>query len=267
MALNGVSSERYKMILIDRFFKAALYLLLCILTISGGLKNASAQSKDIKISVSFRPKINKKINIKNFKLRHPIKIAKKEITNHLVSLKYKETSLGNREEHVFFANEISKLAPILLKAFSKVGPEKVIHIEIKNTTGVTKADIFSFKNYISWRFESIHGETFFQKNNARMYKIFAWELVPQKGQLYYKSSENQRLHKNWLVAKLKLPVSKTSHLENKDLPGLSGKDNSDNKLDRELERKLKHLKRLYQQGLIEEEEYKIQQKRLFEKLF
>lgn len=253
--------------LIRRYLIAMMFLPFLLLVTFGIAKSAVSQEHGIKISLSYKSKLHGNFDVKKFKLNHPIKISHQGIINHLVSLKYKETSLGNREEHVFFANEISKLAPILLKAFSKVGPEKVIHIEIKNTTGVTKADIFSFKNYISWRFESIHGETFFQKNNARMYKIFAWELVPQKGQLYYKSRENQRLHKNWLVAKLKLPVSKTSHLENKDLPGLSGKDNSDNKLDRELERKLKHLKRLYQQGLIEEEEYKIQQKRLFEKLF
>ena len=68
---------------------------------------------------------------------------------------------------------------------------------------------YCFKKYLNWRFDSIHGETFFQKNNCRMFKIFAWELTPQKGQLYYKSSKNKRLHKNWLVAKLNLPVSKT----------------------------------------------------------
>ena len=253
--------------MIDRFFKATLCLLLCILVISGGFKNVSAQSKDIKIRVSFRSQLHEKINIKNFKLNHPIKISKKEIINHLVSLRYKETSLGNKEENVFFPNEIRKLAPILIKAFAKVSPSKVIHVELKNTTGITESDIFSFKNYISWRFDSIQGETFFQKNNARMYKIFAWELTPQKGQLYYKSSENQRLHKNWLVSKLKLPISKTKNLANKDLLHLLENDNSGKKIDRELERKLKHLKHLYQQGLIEEEEYKTQQKRLFEKLF
>ena len=43
--------------------------------------------------------------------------------------------------------------------------------------------------------------------------------------------------------------------------------NSDKKMNQELERKLRHLKHLYDQELIEEEEYKVQQKNLFEKLF
>ena len=114
----------------------------------------------------------------------------------------------NGEEN--FTDEIKKLVPILVKAFAGVDSRKVIHIELKGKTGTTVGDAFSFKNYLSWRFESIHGETFFQKNNARGWSIFAWKLMPQKGQLYYKSSENKRIHKNWLVTKLNVIASKNS---------------------------------------------------------
>ena len=43
--------------------------------------------------------------------------------------------------------------------------------------------------------------------------------------------------------------------------------NSGKQMNPDLEVKLRQLKHLYEQGLIEEEEYKIQQKNLFEKLF
>ena len=256
-----------KMVLVNRFLKPILYLLFCILAVSGGLENASAETKNIKVRVSFRPQLHKKLNVKKFKLNHPIKTSKREIINHLVSLRYKETSFDKKGVSVFFADEVRKLAPILVKAFARVDPRKIIHIELKSKTGTTEADIFSFKKYLNWRFESIHGETFFQKNNARIYKIFAWELIPQKGQLYYKSSKNKRLHKNWLVAKLNLPVSQTKDSADGDLSDLLESGDSKNKLNQELERKLKHLKRLYEEGLIEEEEYKAQQNKLFEKLF
>ena len=256
-----------KMVLINQFFKPTLYLLCFILVISGGLENASAETKNIKVRVSFRPQLNEKLNVKKFKLNHPIKISKREIINHLVSLRYKETSLGKKEVNVFFADEVRKLAPILVKAFAALSHRKIIHVELKSKKGATEADIFSFKKYLNWRFDSIHGETFFQKNNGRMFKIFAWELTPQKGQLYYKSSKNKRLHKNWLVAKLNLPVSQTKDSADEDLSGLLESGDSKNKLNQELERKLKHLKRLYEEGLIEEEEYKAQQNKLFEKLF
>ena len=255
------------MVLINRFFKPTLYLLCCILAVSGGLENANAETKNIKVRVSFRPQLNEKLNVKKFKLNHPIKISKREIINHLVSLRYKETSFVNKGESVFFADEVRKLAPILVKAFAALSHRKIIHVELKSKQGTTEADIFSFKKYLNWRFDSIHGETFFQKNNGRMFKIFSWELIPQKGQLYYKSSKNKRLHKNWLVAKLNLPVSQTKDRADGDLSDLLQSGNSETKLNRELERKLKHLKRLYEKGLIEEEEYKAQQKKIFDKLF
>ena len=256
-----------KMVLINRFFKPTLYLLCFILVISGGLENASAETKNIKVRVSFRPQLNEKLNVKKFKLNHPIKISKKEIINHLVSLRYKETSLGKKEVNVFFADEVRKLAPILVKAFAALSHRKIIHVELKSKKGATEADIFSFKKYLNWRFDSIHGETFFQKNNGRMFKIFAWELIPQKGQLYYKSSKNKRLHKNWLVAKLNLPVYQTKDRADGDLSDLLESGDSRTESNQKLERKLKHLKRLYEEGLIEEEEYKAQQNKLFEKLF
>jgi len=175
--------------------------------------------------------------------------------------------MGNKGESVFFADEIMKLATILLRAFAKVDSRKIIHVELKSKSGTTEADIFSFKNYINWRFDTIHGETFFQKNNSRMFKIFAWELIPQKGQLYYKSSTNKRLHKNWLVAKLNLPVSKKKDRALSELSDLLEGGDSETELNQELEKKLKHLKRLYEEGLIEEDEYKAQQNKIFEKLF
>ena len=253
--------------LVKRIFKQVLYLLFFTLPVFGGLEHASAETKNIKVRVSFRPQLHNKLNVKKFKLNHPIKISKKEIINHLVSLRYKETSMGNKGQSVFFANEVRKLALILVKAFAKVDSKKIIHVELKSKAGATQADIFSFKNYINWRFDSIHGETFFQKNNARMYKVFAWELIPQKGQLYYKSTKNKRLHKNWLVAKLSLPVSKKKDKALSGLSDLLEHGDSETESNRELENKLKRLKRLYKQELIDEEEYKVQQKQLFEKLF
>ena len=89
------------MVLINQFFKPTLYLLFCILAVSGVLENASAETKNIKVRVSFRPQLNEKLNVKKFKLNHPIKISKREIVNHLVSLRYKETSIGNKGERVF----------------------------------------------------------------------------------------------------------------------------------------------------------------------
>ena len=252
---------------IYRLFKPLLIVVLYFLAVSVGIESVSAETKNIKVNISYKPKVYEQLNVKKFKLNHPIKISKREIINHLVSLRYKGSSFGNKEMGVFSPDEIKKLVPILIKAFAGVDSRKVIHIELKGKTGTTVGDAFSFKNYLSWRFESIHGETFFQKNNARGWSIFAWKLMPQKGQLYYKSSENKRIHKNWLVTKLYLPVSKAKEGEINEWTNIFEGDDSGKKMNQKLERKLRHLKRLYDQGLIEEEEYKVQQKKLFEKLF
>ena len=177
--------------------------------------------------------------------------------------------MGTSEVSVFSPNEVKKLAPILVKAFAVSPSRKIIHVDLKSKTGTTVVDIFSFKNYLNWRFDSIQGETFFQKNNTRAWSIFAWKLMPQKGQLYFKSGADRgrRLNKNWIIAKLHLPVSDKKDEKNRGASDLSKKSNSSNKLNQELDRKLKYLKHLYEEGLIEEEEYKVQQNKLFERLF
>ena len=257
------------MVLMYRSLKPTVYLLFFILAISGGVEIVDAQVKNIKVRLSYKSKLDGNFNVKKFKLNHPLKISQKEIINHLVSLKYKGTSMGSKEKRVFSPTEIKKLAPILVKAFAGVPSRKIIHVDLKSKTGTTVVDIFSFKNYLNWRFDSIQGETYFQKNNARVWSIFSWELMRQKGQRYFKSGADQgrRLNKNWVVAKLHLPVLDKKDEKKKGPSDLSKKSNSSNKLNLELEKKLKHLKRLYEEGLIEEEEYKVQQNKLFERLF
>ncbi|MBT7272314.1 MAG: hypothetical protein HN885_04880 [Nitrospina sp.] len=75
------------------------------------------------------------------------------------------------------------------------------------------------------------------------------------------------LHKNWMVAKLQLPVAETKEGESMESSDFIESGNSGKQMNPALEVKLRQLKHLYEQGLIEEEEYKIQQKNLFEKLF
>ena len=60
----------------------------------------------------------------------------------MVALRSKGTFLGNKEEPVFSVSEIQTLAPILFKAFERVGPEKTIWIQLKSVGGITSGDIF-----------------------------------------------------------------------------------------------------------------------------
>ncbi|MBT4374682.1 MAG: hypothetical protein HOD16_03230 [Nitrospina sp.] len=226
-----------------------------------------AGSKKSKVKITLRSQFHENSNLTHLKLNHPIKISQAEIINHMVSLRFKGTFLGNKEEPVFAVSEIQTLAPILFKAFGRVDPEKVIRIQLKSVGGITSGDIFSFKKYLNWRFDSIRGETFLQKNNVRGWNIFSWEMMPKKGQRYFKSGADKRIQKNWIISKLKLPISDRENMDNQRSIDTLQKEPSGNNINPKLEEKLEHLKYLYDKQLINEEEYKNQQKKIFDELF
>jgi len=226
-----------------------------------------AGSKKSKVKITFRSQFYESSNLTNLKLNHPIKISQAEIINHMVSLKFKGTFIGNKEEPVFSVSEIQTLAPILFKAFRGVSPEKIIRIQLKSLGGITSGDIFSFKKYLNWRFDSIRGETFLQENNVRGWNIFSWEMMPDNGQLYFKSGIDKRIQKNWIISKLKLPISGQGNMDNRRSFDTQQKEPSENNINPKLEEKLEHLKYLYDKQLINKEEYKNQQKNIFDELF
>jgi hypothetical protein len=185
----------------------------------------------------------------------------------MVALRSKGTFLGNKEEPIFSVPEVQSLAPVLFKAFGSVGPEKIIRIQLKSVGGITSGDIFSFKKYLNWRFDSIRGETFLQKNNVRGWNIFSWEMMPNKGQRFFKTGTDKRIQKNWVISKLKLPLSDRKNMDNQRSVDTLQKEPSGNNINPKLEEKLEHLKYLYDKQLINEEEYKTQQKKIFDELF
>ena len=245
-----------KVVVVFIFFSPAFF----------GVVEGAGSKKSI-IKITFRSQFYENSNLTHLKLNHPIKISRAEIINHMVSLKSKGTFIGNKEEPVFSVSEIQTLAPILFKAFGGVSPEKIIRIQLKSVGGITSGDIFSFKKYLNWRFDSIRGETFLQKNNVRGWNIFSWEMMPKNGQLYFKSGTDKRIQKNWIISKLKLPISGQGNMDNRRSVDTLQKEPSENNINPKLEEKLEHLKYLYDKELINEEEYKNQQKKIFDELF
>ena len=253
------------MVLNAKFLKVVVIFIFLGFTIFGIAEGAGPKKNKVKIT--FRPQFYENSNLTHLKLNHPIKISQAEIINHMVSLRSKGTFLGNKEEPVFSVSEVQSLAPILFKAFGWVGPANVIRIQLKSVGGITSGDIFSYKKYLNWRFDSIRGETFLQKNNVRGWNIFSWEMMPKNGQLYFKSGTDKRIQKNWIISKLKLPISGQGNMDNRRSFDTLQKEPSENNINPKLEEKLEHLKYLYDKQLINEEEYKNQQKKIFDELF
>ncbi len=253
---------------IRRYLIVMMFLLFCVLFVFGVAESSDLGKDNIKVALSYISKLHGNFNVKKIRLNHPLKISQAEIINQLVLLRYKGTFLGNKEEPIFSKPEIKKLAPIIVKAFASVTPDKIIHIELKSQGGITSGNIFSFREHLNWRFDSIRGEDFFQKNNVREWDIFAWKLIPQPGQLYFKSGaeEGKRIRKNWIVAKTQLPFPRQQNVEDGE-PSEGFKINSSNgNFNPELEKKLEHLRYLHGRKLLDDEEYKIQQNKLFEEL-
>ena len=253
------------MVLNAKFLKVVVIFIFLGFTIFGIAEGAGPKKNKVKIT--FRSQFYENSNLTHLKLNHPIQISQAEIINHMVALRSKGTFLGNKEEPVFSVSEIQTLAPILFRAFGGVGPEKIIRMQLKSVGGITSGDIFSFKKYLNWRFDSIRGETFLQKNNVRGWNIFSWKMMPKNGQLYFKSRTDKRIQKNWIISKLKLPISGQGNMDNRRSFDTLQKEPSENNINPKLEEKLEHLKYLYDKELINEEEYKNQQKKIFDDLF
>ena len=251
------SNRKFLYSLVSFFYCAALSIYFA----------GNADSEEINVKINFRSQFYQKSNIDKIKLNHPIRISQTDITNHLISLDYKTSFLGSDRERVFSFLAIKKLAPILTKAFTKVLPGRFIRVEVKGNKGLTSFNIFAFKKYLNWRFDSIRGETFLQKNNVRGWNIFSWEMMPKKGQRYFKSGADKRIQKNWIISKLKLPISDRENMDNQRSIDTLQKEPSGNNINPKLEEKLEHLKYLYDKQLINEEEYKNQQKNIFDELF
>ena len=91
--------------------------------------------------------------------------------------------------------------------------------------------------------------------------------MPKNGQLYFKSGIDKRIQKNWIISKLKLPIFGQGNMDNRRSFDTQQKEPSKNNINPKLEEKLEHLKYLYDKQLINEEEYKNQQKNIFDELF
>ena len=92
-------------------------------------------------------------------------------------------------------------------------------------------------------------------------------MIPKKGHRYFKTAIDKRIQKNWIISKLKLPISDRENMDNRGSVDAPQKKSSKNNINPKLEEKLEHLKYLFDKQLINEEEYKNQQKKIFDELF
>ena len=92
-------------------------------------------------------------------------------------------------------------------------------------------------------------------------------MMPKTGQLYFKTGVDKRIQKNWIISKLTASISKNKNISASKSVVVPGKETFDKNINPKLEEKLEHLKYLHNKQLLNEEEYKNQQKKILDELF
>ncbi len=257
------------------FFQIGItfFLVCCCLFIS-----CSAPEKRLtkdQLTIKYRSQSSLDREIKKLRLQHPVKISAEQITNHLLSLQYKQLSFIGKKKYVFSPKDVLEITPIITKALNRIPSHKVLYYEVETPRGKTAGIIFRAEGKINWRFETVNGSNFLNNNFAHN-RGSTWELLPKNGQRFHKESSilgNDR-KRNWIISNLKLPVrskrgrklellKKISELSTPKRPQREKISQSNNEQGG-FEKRLQFLKGLRDKKLIDNDEYKHKKKELLE---
>ncbi len=136
----------------------------------------------------YRPQSEFESEIKGLRLDHPIEISKEQVTNHLLSLHYKELSLTGKRRYVFSPDDVLEITPLVTKALSRMKADAILYYEVDTLRGITTGNIFRAKGKIHWRFMTIKG-TDFESSSSSGQRGSTWRLVPRGGQSFKQSKK------------------------------------------------------------------------------
>jgi len=213
--------------------------------------------------------------IDSLTLQHPLSITERQMIFHMVALSYENYSAPGKVRPVFTKEDIKKTKRLLTKALNKAHPQSIIGFEVASEAGTTQGQLFASGGGLHWRVFKIR-RVWFSKTRNPVEQYGTWRMVPRKGQRFHKSNifRGTREWTNWIEAKIDLPAPanlKTSRSQRKrpnpdtaqtapppsqpSPPTTTPKKNV-----ADLEEKLKFLKYLYENQLIDKREY--EQKRI-----
>jgi hypothetical protein len=193
-------------------------------------------------------------------------------------LSYENYSSTSKARPVFTKEDIKKTKRLLTKSLNKAHPQNIIGFEIASKTGVIQGQLFASKGVLHWRFFKIRGEWYSKTRNS-MEQYGTWRMVPGNGQRLHKSkkSRNTLEWSNWIEAKINLPAPKNLKTSRSKIkrtnpdtaqtaPSPSQpsppKTTAPEKSTADLEEKLKFLKYLHENQLIDKREYEQKRKDL-----
>ncbi len=192
--------------------------------------------------------------ISNYRLRHPINISREWVKKHLLALWYRKIEPPGKAKPIFLPDQVEDLSPLIVKAFKKIKPGKYLHFEFQSLNGVTSGDVFASVDKIHWRLLKIGGVIY--SNDPLRIRKPTWKLVRKLGQAFHKvpTAISLKSQENWILADYHLREIKR---------GFSSAVKTYKK-PTGIKRKLKALKEFFEDGLIDEKEYKKKKKEIID---
>ncbi|MDH5762703.1 MAG: SHOCT domain-containing protein [Nitrospinota bacterium] len=219
--------------------------------------------------------------IEKITLQHPLPISEQQMDFHMAALFYENLSLLGKAGPVFSKEDIQKTLRLLTKALNKAHPQNIVGFEVNSEDGVTKGELFATHGNLHWRFFEIRGVKYSLTRNQMARYGTAWKMVPKKGQRLYVTDKfmGAKQWTNWIEAKLdpSLPSNfetarpKKGSTNNGIVSPLPPPNSSDapkaaapKKDVADLEEKLRFLKHLRENQLIDQQEYEQKRKDLLD---
>jgi hypothetical protein len=261
-------------------FAVAVFLSLALLAgCSSTHKSADKTLEEDDFKLTYKDKAQTSGDTAELTLQHPLPISEKQMFFHMVALTYEPLSLLGKATPVFTKEDIQKTKRLLTKALNKAHSQNIIAFEVESEEGATKGELFSSKGNLHWRFFKIRGVDYSLTRNKMARYGVAWQMVPKKGQKLHVSAKllGTKQWTNWIEAKIDLPAPENlktarpksdglnSRGQSKPVPQTSSpKTVAPERNTASLEEKLKLLKRLHKEQLIDQQEYEKRQKDLLD---
>jgi hypothetical protein len=244
------------------------------------LPNCATEPKERKLEVEgftlmYKAQKSADSEVKNISIDHPVQISVEAMTAQLLSLKYKELALFGKNKAVFSVKDINSIARLMAKALARSPSEKLVYFELEAVGGLTKGQLFHSNKMLHWRFSKISGRNFNLSNRGASGfrgKGTIWKMIPQRGQVLKKTKGVFSVTwDNWLVSKLKLPMTKGLQKRKKTYTKEKLKELKPSQTpsrpssDSVVEEKLNMLNDLKRKGLINENEYQKRKKAILDR--
>ena len=223
------------------------------------------------LTVSFQRIIGIEDDIEDYQIDHPIKISTKLVQNQLLFLWYRMGGKGKNIIPVFTSEEAIKLSPLFKSALNKMEIGEYLKFEYNSEKGMIEGEVFASTGKIHWRFGRIH-DLYFSK------ELFgdsgpSWGLVRRlRGQEIHssKTTFGKIKSENWIINDFQLPTPRprSNLVEKPAAPKAVSKSAKPSvRLTSETKQKLRMLKELLDEGLIDQEEYQLKKKEILDRDF